>query len=149
MTLLGGGSSSSRPFPSGRYTRTDPLRREFGLRLLAEPLPDPLRTTLIRAWRRPAHFDGKQAIQSLHRQRPDEASFPLMNVSLLGAISLTELEVSRRIVETPRTSISRETRSKLLRAQSAYLLSLYTALAAKLGEAAAQAAFEGLALKVV
>ena len=85
MTLLGGGSSASRPFPSGRYARTDPLRREFGLRLLAEPLPEPLRTTLIRAWRRPAHFDGKQAIQSLHRQRPDEASFPLMNVSLLGA----------------------------------------------------------------
>ncbi len=149
MTLLGGGPSSSRPFPSGRYVRTDPLRREFGLRLLAEPLPEPLRTTLIRAWRRPAHFDGNQAIQSLHRQRPAEASFPLMNVSLLGALSLTEVEVSRRIVETPRASISRETRSKLLRAQSAYLLCLYTALAAKLGEAAAQAAFEGLALKVV
>ena len=31
-------------YPSGRYTRTNPLRREFGLRLLSEPLPEPLRT---------------------------------------------------------------------------------------------------------
>ena len=65
-------------FPSGRYTHTDPLRREFGLRLLSEPLPEPLRTSLIRAWRRPARFDGNQAIQSLHRQRPDEAGFRML-----------------------------------------------------------------------
>ena len=60
--------------PSGRYIHTDPLRREFGLRLLCEPLPEALRITLIRAWRRPARFDGKQAIQSVHRQRADEAN---------------------------------------------------------------------------
>ena len=102
-------------FPSGRYTRTDPLRREFGLKLLSEPLPEPLRTSLIRAWRRPVRYDGKQAIQSLHRQRPDEAALPLLPPSLLGVLSLTELEVSRRVVETPRTSISRDTRNKLLK----------------------------------
>ncbi len=136
-------------FPSGRYLKTNPLRREFGLKLLTEPLPEPLRTFLIRAWRRPAHFDGKQAIQSLYRQRPAEASFPLMNVSLLGAISLTELEVSRRVVETPRTSISRETRNKLLAAQGVYLRSLHGALVAQLGETAALAEFQRLLLKVV
>ena len=63
MTLLGGGSPPIRPFDSGRYVHTNPLRREFGLRLLSEPLPEPLRTSFIRAWRRPARYDGKQAIQ--------------------------------------------------------------------------------------
>ena len=67
---------------------------------------------------------------------------------MLGALSLTELEVSRRVVETPRTSISRDTRNKLLRAQGAYLRSLYAALVARLGEAAALAEFERLVLKV-
>ena len=136
-------------YPSGRYTRTDPLRREFGLKLLTEPLPEPLRTTLTRAWRRPARYDGKQAIQSLHRQRPDEAALPLLTPGLLGIISLTELRVSRRVVETPRASISRETRNKLLSAQGIYLRRLYAALAMQLGEAAAQAGFELLLLKVV
>ncbi len=137
------------PYPSGRYLKTDPLRREFGLRLLSEPLPEPLRTGLIRAWRHPVRYDGKQAIQSLHRQRPDEASLSMLTPSLLGVISLTELEVSRRVVETPRTSISRETRNKLLAAQGLYLRSLYLALVSQLGsEAAAQAAFERLLLKV-
>ena len=84
-------------YPSGRYVRTDPLRREFGLKLLSEPLPEPLRTTLIRAWRRPVRYDGNQAIQNLHRQRPDEANLPAFPSSLLGVISLTELEV----VSTP------------------------------------------------
>ena len=129
-------------YPSGRYLKTDPLRREFGLKLLTESLPEPLRTTLIRAWRRPAHFDGKQAIQSLHRQRPDEASLPLLTPGLLDLISLTELEVARRVVETPRTSISRDTRNKLLRAQGVYLRCLYAALVGRVGEAAALAAFE-------
>ena len=135
-------------FPSGRYLKTDPLRREFGLKLLTEPLPEPLRTTLIRAWRRPVRYDGKQAIQSLHRQRPDETSLPIISVGLLGLIALTELEVSRRVVETPRTSISRETRNKLLTSQGLYLRQVYAALARQIGEAAAQAEFERLLLRV-
>ena len=48
-------------------------------------------------------------------------------------ISLTELEVSRRVVETPLTSISRETRNKLLAAQGVYLQHLYAALARQIG----------------
>ncbi len=135
-------------FPSGRYTRTDPLRREFGLKLLSEPLPEPLRTSLIRAWRRPVHYDGKQAIQSLHRQRPDEAALPMLTPSLLGVISLTELEVSRRVVETPRTSISRETRTKLLAAQGVYLRCLYAAFVHQLGEATALSEFQRLLMNV-
>ena len=135
-------------FPSGRYLKTDPLRREFGLKLLTEPLPEPLRTFLIRAWRRPVRYDGKQAIQSLHRQRPDEAALPLLTPGLLGVLSLTELEVSRRVVETPRTSISRDTRNKLLAAQGIYLRCLYAALVFQLGEAAALAEFQRLLLKV-
>ena len=149
MTLLGGGSPPARPFDSGRYVHTNPLRREFGLRLLSEPLPEPLRTSLIRAWRRPARFDGNQAIQSLHRQRPDAAAFPLLNARLLGVLTLTEMEVSRRVVETPRQQISRETRNKLLAVQGAYLRGLYAALVARLGEAAALAEFERLLLQVV
>src|SRR5579871_4225410 len=143
MALIGG-PLPPRPFSSGRYARTDPLRREFGLRLLAEPLPEPLRTSLIRAWRRPARYDGRQAIQSVHRQRPDEAGLSLMSARVLGNITLTELEASRRVVETPRTEISRETRKRLLTAEGLYLRSLYTALAARLGEAGALAEFERL-----
>ncbi|HLW03793.1 MAG TPA: hypothetical protein VKT82_34420 [Ktedonobacterales bacterium] len=136
-------------FPSGRYVHTDPLRREFGLRLLTEPLPEPLRTSLIRAWRRPARYDGNQAIQSVHRQRPDEAALSLLSVRLLSVLSMTELEASRRVVETPRTQISRETRNTLLKAQGAYLRCLYTALATRMGEAVALAEFQRLLLQVV
>ena len=149
MTLYPSLPSQPSSFPSGRYTRTDPLRREFGLRLLSEPLPEPLRTSLIRAWRRPVRYDGKQAIQGLHRQRPPEASLLALTPSLLGVLSLTELEVSRRVVETPRTSISRDTRNKLLAAQGVYLRSLYAALVFRLGEAAALAEFQRLVLSVV
>ncbi|HLW02733.1 MAG TPA: hypothetical protein VKT82_29025 [Ktedonobacterales bacterium] len=148
MALIGG-PIPPRPLFSGRYVHSDPLRREFGLHLLAEPLPEPLRTSLIRAWRRPVRYDGRQAIQSVHRQRPDEPSFSLMSARLLGMFALTELEAARRVVETPRTQISRETRNKLLKAQGAYLRSLYAALAAQLGEAAAQAEFQRLLLQVV
>jgi hypothetical protein len=136
-------------FPSNRYTRTNPLRREFGLRLLTESLPEPLRTDLIRAWRRPAHFDGNEAIQSLHRQRPDEASLPGAHPRLLCIITLTELEVSRRVVEAPLASISRATRNKLLAAQGAYLSALYAALVLHLGAEAALAEFQRLLLSVV
>ncbi|HLW00750.1 MAG TPA: hypothetical protein VKT82_18980 [Ktedonobacterales bacterium] len=148
MALITGTPRFSR-FPSGRYTHTDPLRREFGLRLLAEPLPEPLRSGLIRAWRRPGRFDGNQAIQSVHRPRPDQAQLFGLPLRMLGWLALTELEASRRVVETPRTSISRETRNTLLKAQGAYLRCLYAALAAQLGEAGAQAEFERLVLKAV
>ena len=132
-----------------RYARTDPLRREFGLRLLAEPLPEPLRTRLIRAWRHPARFDGRQAIQSVHRQRPDQARLFSVPPRALGLITLTELEVSRRVVEAPLASISRETRNKLLASQGLYLQYLYVALARQVGEAAALAEFERLLTAVV
>ena len=129
-------------YPSGRYTRTNPLRREFGLRLLAEPLPEPLRTRLIRAWRRPARFDGNQAIQSVHRPRQDQARLFVLPPSALGWLTLTELEVSRRVVEAPLASISRETRNKLLAAQGVYLQQVYVALARQVGDAAALATFQ-------
>jgi hypothetical protein len=136
-------------YPSGRYTRTNPLRREFGLRLLAEPLPEPLRSSLIRAWRRPPHFDGNEALPTLHRQRPEQAQLLSMTPRVLSPLTLTELEVSRRVVEAPLASISRETRNKLLAAQGVYLHALSVALARRLGEAAALAEFERLLLKVV
>ncbi len=132
-----------------RYARTDPLRREFGLRLLFEPLPEPLRTRLIRAWRRPVRYDGAQAIQSLHRPRPDEAALAALSVGLLGVMALTELEAARRVVETPRAAISRDTRNKLLAAQGVALRRLYDALATRLGEDGALAEVERLALTVV
>jgi hypothetical protein len=136
--------SSARPFPSGRYVHTDPLRREFGLRLLTDTWPEPLRTTLIRAWRKPRRFDGNQAIQSRSRQRLPQASFPFLGAARLVWLALIELEVSRRAVETPRTEIKREERNALLVSQGAYLSCLYAALAAQLGEAAALAEFERL-----
>ncbi|HLV98370.1 MAG TPA: hypothetical protein VKT82_06790 [Ktedonobacterales bacterium] len=148
MALIGG-PLPPRPFSSGRYVHSDPLRREFGLRLLSEPLPEPLRSRLIRAWRRPARYDGRQAIQSVHRQRPDAASFSLLSIRVLGLLAFTELEASRRVVETPRAEISRETRNTLLKAQGAYLRLLYAALAARMGEAAALAEFERLVQNVV
>ena len=117
MTLYPSLPSRNPSYPSGRYLKTDPLRREFGLKLLTETLPEPLRTSLIRAWRHPGRYDGKQAIQSLYRQRPDDAQLFSMPPRLLGVITLTELEVARRVVETPRTSISRDLRNKLLKAQ--------------------------------
>jgi hypothetical protein len=136
--------SGKERFPSGRYVHTDPLRREFGLRLLTETLPEPLRTILIRAWRKPRRYDGNQAIQSLHRQRAPEASFPFLPPARLVWIALIELEVSRRVVETSRTEIKREERNALLAGQGAYLCCLYAALVAQLGEAAALAEFQRL-----
>jgi hypothetical protein len=138
----------SRPFSSGRYTHTDPLRRMFGLHLLAEPLPEPLRTHLVRAWMQPRRFDGNQAIQSRFRQRASEASFPFLGAERLGNLTLIELEVSRRVVETSRTDIKREERNKLLASQGVYLNCLYAALVAQPGEAGALAEFERLVLQV-
>ncbi|HLW03086.1 MAG TPA: hypothetical protein VKT82_30825 [Ktedonobacterales bacterium] len=141
MALLAG-FSKPPSYPSGRYTRTNPLRREFGLRLLAEPLPEPLRTSLIRAWRRPPRFDGNEAIQNPHRPRPEQAQLLGLSPRMLGLLALTELEVARRVVEAPLSSISRETRNKLLAAQGVYFQYLYVALARQVGEAAALSEFE-------
>jgi hypothetical protein len=143
MALLAG-PPKPPSYPSGRYTRTNPLRREFGLRLLAEPLPEPLRSSLIRAWRRPPRFDGNEAIPTLHRQRPEQAQLFILPPRVLSPLTLVEMEVSRRVVEAPLASISRETRNKLLAAQGVYLHALSVALARHLGEAAALAEFERL-----
>ena len=141
MALLAG-PPKPPSYPSGRYTRTNPLRREFGLRLLAEPLPEPLRVSLIRAWRRPPRFDGNEAIQNLHRQRPDLAQLFGLPPRVLSLLALTELEVSRRVVAAPLASISRETRNKLLAAQGLYLQQVYVTLARQVGEEAALASFQ-------
>jgi hypothetical protein len=130
-----------RPFPSGRYARTDPLRRLFGLQLLAEPLPEPLRPILIWAWMHPGRYNGNQAIPTRERQRlPDNVLLDLPPTRLCGYTQI-ELEVGRRIVELPRTEITREMRNWLLRAQATYLAALYAALVKQLGEAQAQAEF--------
>jgi hypothetical protein len=135
-------SPNSRPFPSGRYHQTNPLRRLFGLRLLAEPLPEPLRLVLIRAWMFPGRFDGNQAIQGVERQRLPEDVLPFLPPARLGWMAFIEFAVSRRIVELARTEITREERNALLRDQGAYLAQVYAALARQVGEAQAQAAFE-------
>ncbi len=139
-------------FPSGRYTQTNPLRREYGLRLLTGSLPEPLRTRLIRAWRRPASFDGKEtllALQSARRPHPTERQLAQATLQMTRALTLTELEVSRRLVEAPIASISRTTRHTLLEAQGAYLRQLYNALVVHLGSAeAALAEFGRLSLSV-
>ena len=61
---------------------------------------------------------------------------------VLSLLTFTELEVSRRVVEAPLASISRETRNKLLAAQGQYLQYVYVALARQVGEEAAQASFQ-------
>jgi hypothetical protein len=139
---------ASRSFPSGRYHQTDPLRRLFGLRLLAEALPEPLRASLIRAWMFPGRYDGNQAIQGVERQRLPDDVLPFLPPTRLGIYTFIELEVGRRIVEIPRTEITREARSRLLRSQGAYLGALYQALVKQLGEAAALVEFEQRLLAV-
>jgi hypothetical protein len=131
-----------RPFPSGRYARMNPLLRWCSLNLLAEPLPAPLRASLIRAWQHPGRFNGNQAIQSQERQHLPADRFPLLPPARLAWMAFMELGVSRRVVEIPRTEISQERRSALLRSQGAYLRSIYDALVAQLGEAATLAEFE-------
>ncbi len=135
-------------FPSGRYHHTNPLRRLFGLRLLADPLPEPLATTLIRAWMVPARYDGEQAIPTRERLRLPADVLPFLPPARLAWMALIELAVSRRLVETPKTAITREERNFLLRSQAAYLARIYSALAAQLGEAAAQAEFARRVLRV-
>ena len=88
--------------PSGRYVHTNQLCRELGLKLLSEPLPEPLRTTLIRAWRRPGSLGWQPGHPEPALPAPRRSQLTrLFTPSLLGVISLTELEVSRRVVETP------------------------------------------------
>ncbi|HEU5368645.1 MAG TPA: hypothetical protein VFU69_09280 [Ktedonobacterales bacterium] len=128
------GSPKPSSFPSGRYERTNPLRRYAGLRLLSEPLPERLRWAIIRAWRQPSYFEvGMTALPGLHRQRPGEAQIISANVHRIALFFLTELEVSRRVVEAPQVSIKPEERNRLLSAQGAYLRRLYVALARQVG----------------
>ncbi|HEU5367516.1 MAG TPA: hypothetical protein VFU69_03590 [Ktedonobacterales bacterium] len=92
-------------FPSGCYERTNPLRREAGVRLLAE--------------------------------RPAEALFMQARPGTLAFLTLTEMEVSRRVVEAPQVSLKPVERKRLLTEQGMYLRRLYEALARQIGEAAA------------
>ncbi|HLV97414.1 MAG TPA: hypothetical protein VKT82_01945 [Ktedonobacterales bacterium] len=146
MALLTG---SPRPpsFPSDRYLHTNPLRREAGLRLLTEHLPEPLRWDIIRAWRRPSLFHGMEpplALQYAQRQQFDEETLALVWPRTIAWFMLTELEIARRLVEAPLASISRVTRDSLLRTQGVYLRRLYAALAAQIGETTARAEFKRL-----
>jgi hypothetical protein len=149
-------SRSPRPprppvLSSGRYTFTNPLRREAGLRLLTEPLPEPLRWAIIHAWRWPHGSVAPQPAPELphpHRPRPSEASLPAKSPYLLSLIALIEVEMAWRLVEAPQTSLKPVERNRLLSAQGAYLRSLYVALAWQVGEAAALAEFERLLRRV-
>jgi len=141
---LFGGPRKPPSFPSGRYTITNPLRREYGLRLLTATMPTSLRALFLAAWRRPYLFTGQEtplAVQSTQRQRPDITKATVQTVCW---VTLTELEVSRRVLEAPIASISRMTRNTLLIAQGAYLRLLYAALVRQVGEAAALAEFARL-----
>ncbi|HEY7349749.1 MAG TPA: hypothetical protein VH599_15645 [Ktedonobacterales bacterium] len=140
------------PFPSGRYTRSNPLRREAGLRLLTAALPEPLRRVIVTTWRRPSLFNGEQtplAVQSGLRQRPGEAQLAQATFQTTCVFILTELEVTRRVLEAPLASISRMTRNTLLVAQGAYLRLLFAALVVQLGSIeAALAEFQRLIVGV-
>jgi len=151
MAMLAG-LPKSPPIPSGRYTHTNPLRREAGLRLLTEHLPEPLRWDIIRAWRHPglrSRLLPARELPSAHRQRPAEASLPGTPPRMLAFIALVEFDVARRLVEAPLASILPTTRHALLSAQSRYLQQVYLALARQIGEAAALAEFQRLLLQVV
>jgi hypothetical protein len=118
-----------------------------GSPLVATPIPT--RCGAKRAWRRPSLFTSQEAplaLQYGHRQRLDDDALAQVWPRTIAWFVLTELEVSRRVVEAPLASISRVTRDALLSAQGAYLLRLYAALAAQIGEAAALAEFERLLL---
>ncbi len=146
MALIFGPPPPPR-FPSGRYTQTNPLRREYGLLLLTGSLPEPLRTRLIRAWRQPAFYAGTDlplVVQRAQRPRPSELQLADVNLRRLRRFTATELALSRRLVEAPREDIPRETRQNLLLAQGEYLRRLYAALSVRLGAAAALAEFERL-----
>ncbi|HLW00192.1 MAG TPA: hypothetical protein VKT82_16105 [Ktedonobacterales bacterium] len=141
------GQPKAPSYPSGRYIHTNPLRREGGLRLLTQDLPEPLRWAIIRAWRQPVHFDGNEAIQSVHRQRPDDAQLARATPRSILLLAFVEMEVARRVVEAPQASILPATRNNLLLVQGVYLRRLYLALARHIGEATALAEFQRLILQ--
>ena len=150
MALLAG-FPKAPAIPSGRYTHTNPLRREGGLRLLTEHLPEPLRWDIIRAWRHPSLRSSMHPVPELpteQRQRPAEASLPGRPPRMLAFFALVEFDMSRRLVEAPQASILPATRNSMLSAQGAYLLRLYVALARQIGEAAALAEFLRLVASV-
>ena len=141
------GQPKAPAIPSGRYTHTNPLRREGGLRLLIEHLPEPLGWAIIRAWRRAglrSRLQPPPDLPSAHRQRPAEASLPGRPPRMLAFLAFVELDVAWRLVEAPQASILPATRNAWLTAQGRYLRQVYLALAAQLGEAAALAEFERL-----
>ena len=130
--------------PTGRYTHSNPLRREQGIRLLTENLPEPLRRLFIPAFRRPPIFTRAEtplAIQGVQRRWPCDAELAPRAAQTLRWYVQTEVEAARRIVEAPRGHPRQATRDLLLVAQGAYLCRLYLALAARIGEAAALAEF--------
>ena len=137
-------------YPSGRYTRTNPLRREFGLRLLTESLLSRCAPASSAPGVGLPTSMAKKPSRTCTASAPPKPAYPSVNPRLLGLITLAELEVSRRVVEAPLASISRVTRNKLLASQGAYLNALYAALAIQLGSAeAACAEFLRLLLSVV
>ncbi len=150
MAMLAG-LPKAPAIPSGRYTFTNPLRREAGLRLLTQDLPDSLRWAIIRAWRRPSlrsSMHPAPELPSAHRQRHDEASLQGLPPRLLAFIALVEFDMSRRLVEAPQASILPVTRNALLTAQGRYVRLVYLALARQIGEAAALAEFQCLLSQV-
>lgn len=150
MALLAGLPSAvptpkSPAHPAGRYIHTNPLRREHGLRVLCEYLPEPLRWALIGAWRRPNRYTSANlALPNLHQQRPDDAVLLSKPPQIIGCLALVEFELARRTVEAPKTAISPAIRNALLTSQSLYLWRLYNVLVWQVGEAAALAEFEHL-----
>jgi hypothetical protein len=132
---------SPRPLLVSRYAHTNPLFRLFWLQALAAALPEPLRSTLIWTWMQPVRFQGIPAVQSRERLRLPPDVLCYLPAWRLDGITRIELAIGRRIVEVPRTEITREMRGTLLRDQGSYLAQVYYALVAQLGEANAQAVF--------
>src|SRR5579862_4536391 len=107
--------------PSGRYTRTKPLRREHGLRLLTASLPEPLRCILLCAWRRPGQYwSVDQDWPHPYRQRPDDAFLLSKPPRTLGYLAVVELELARRLVEAPQASIWPTVRNTMPKEQGMY-----------------------------
>jgi len=108
---------------TGRYAVSNPLRREAGLRLLTANLPAGLRRVLLGGLRHPP-----LAVQSAQRQRLTDTALAHASAQTLLWYTLTELEVTRRVLEAPGTSLTRLARKTLLVEQGASLRRLYAAL---------------------
>ena len=142
-----GGLPQPPSHPSDRYTRTNPLRREGGLRLLTGNLPEPLRWAIIAAWRRPNPFPNAAyapELPSPRRQRPHPSSLFGKPPRILGYLALIELELARRLVEAPQASMAPALRNTMLFEAGLYLGQVYLALAEQIGEPAALAEFKRL-----